>query len=157
MKKTSIKQMMKEIDILKPKNTIDYILNGSGLNQYLEKHKIDIFGQIDNQRESEREDFEKMLNGLSVEIWSGNDLNILWSWIEKHTQEAVRDERERMKSAMEGLASIYSHWWVGDDKERVCENCKEVVTKYTSCMAGNYINEGKIIQHFINSLTPEVK
>ena len=58
-----------------------------------------------------REEFEKVLNGLSVEVWSGNDINILYSWIEKHTQEAylegykkcVTDEIECVETSGEHL------------------------------------------------------
>lgn len=34
-RKISPSQMFKEIQALKPKNTVDYILKGSGLNQWL--------------------------------------------------------------------------------------------------------------------------
>jgi len=40
-KKMSIKQMMKEIEELEPKNVIDYIFKGSGFNQFIKRHKLE--------------------------------------------------------------------------------------------------------------------
>lgn len=37
---TTMKEMMKELEELEPKNIVDYIFQGSALHQYMKKHKI---------------------------------------------------------------------------------------------------------------------
>ena len=50
---------------------------------------------------------------------------------EQKVAEAVKAERERIKQYL----YMYTHQWVGDDKKRVCENCREVVEKWSVCDA----------------------
>lgn len=38
MRKITIKQFMKEVENLEPKNVVDYIFRGSGLNQWRKKY-----------------------------------------------------------------------------------------------------------------------
>lgn len=42
MRKTTIKQMMKEVEELEPKSIVDYIFKGSGLSQWMKINKINV-------------------------------------------------------------------------------------------------------------------
>jgi len=48
-------------------------------------------------KRTEREEFEKMLDTLSVEIWSGSDLNKLWSYFQSKQQEKIEEIKKLTK------------------------------------------------------------
>lgn len=61
----------------------------------------------------------------------------VWQWIDQKLKEAylqgAKDAIEAVRNQINGKKFMYEHYWQGDDKERMCETCEEIVVKKTPC------------------------
>ena len=65
-------------------------------------------------------------------------------------QSAETRERERIKSYL----FMYTHQWAGDDEQRVCEQCHEVVKRWTVCDASQQ-KANYLVSELLKALTPK--
>lgn len=70
--------------------------------------------------------------------------------VSSSVQEAKAEERSRIKQVL----FMYTHQWVGDDKERFCESCGEVIHKYSPCEATK-TNINCLVEDLLASLKQE--
>lgn len=47
----------------------------------------------------------------------------------------IAKERTELLDEIKSNLFMYTHQWPGDDEQRVCENCRDVVKKWTVCDA----------------------
>lgn len=74
----------------------------------------------------------------------------LYEQLPHSVQEAKAERAREIKQVL----FMYTHQWVGDDKERLCETCGEVIQKYTPCQATK-VNINCLVEDLLASLKQE--
>ena len=69
--------------------------------------------------------------------------------------QAYQAGRESVIEDIDAQLFMYTHQWAGDDKERACESCKQVVRKNSFCEASS--GKTRAIYEILQELRQQIK